>query len=270
MSIFDDVLVGVPSWRRPYNVARMQEHYDDILWCLADEKDAKDYRSEGARNIVISPAKGTCPQRNHLCNIAELYNQFSCHVDDDLINLHEWHGPRHHQKTPMTLEKAIEDIFYAMQSADTRYGGALYTENPFSGASRVHTHAFLQASLTVVNPLDGMRWCEDKVVESKDEWEMTARNIVQHGAVARVDWILPLFKMGEDPYSRPNVKNRGGLEKTYETEMAGVREVIDRYPDLIEMSNVPLRLKMIHNIKTMDKKYRKIYDKVNKEVKQRA
>ena len=171
-------------------------------------------------------------------------------------------------KTPMTLERAVTDIKRAMESANAYYGGALYSNNPFLGSSRVHTYAFTQASITMVNPENGMRWDEDPVVECKDEWEMTCRNIEMHGAVARVDWIIPDFKMGEDPYSRPEIKGRGGLEKTYPKEVAGVNEVIRRYPHMVRRSNVPLRLELIHNRKTMPDKYKKIYKRVNKEVKQ--
>lgn len=260
-----DILVGIPSYNRPQNVPLMQEYYDEIIWCVTDEKQAADYRSEGAFHVEISPrGKGLAIQRNHLYDIADVCGQFCLQMDDDLKSLKEWGGPKHADSTPMEFTKAANTILRAMEHADAHYGGALSTGNPFYGSSRIHIHAFIQAGFHILEAELGLRWTEDPRFKFKDDWEMTCRNLSDYGRVVRVDWIMPDF----DFVSSRDKEDSTGLGKTKKGEMECAMELIMRYPDLVKKSNRPLELRMVRSLAHFTEEELELYDLVNLEVRQ--
>ena len=265
-SIFEDVMVGVISYRRPDSAERMQEFHDDIVWCLADNKDVRDYSAAGVRNMVLAPDLSTTIQRNRLCDIADIDDVWICCIDDDLLALHEWNGPTREEMVEINLERVVTDIHRAMISAGASYGGMLCGGNPFYGRSRVHTHASVASCLTVVNPSAGMRWNEDKTIEQQDDWEMTLRNIDTVGQVARVDWLIGTFSPAGDPVRGYNPK--GGMTKTYKEKLGACHRLLEDYPHLVKASSTPLLLKILKTKNSLSAEEADLYNKVNQEVKQ--
>ena len=240
-----DLLIGVPSHNRPHSVERMQEFYEWIVWCVPDEKQAKTYRNAGASNVVVSyRGRGTCQQRNVLIEVAEEGSQIPILVDDDLMSLYERTGNSGSDKIPMRLPDAALTVAKATLCAEAAYGGLPVTTNPFHGASRVHTRAFVQATFTCINPNYGLTWDEDRDIQLVDEWDMTCRSLIESGSCARVDWILADFNYAELEKNKvdsglPIHNVDGGLDYTVEARLKACRIMLSRYPNLVKRKGRP-------------------------------
>ena len=175
-------LVTVPSHRRPHLVERFPTKPD--VWVVNDDKDVKDYRAAGAENVVMSGGRLSA-NRNLAIELALREKAVSVQLDDDLRAIHRvWHdGSQWEHTTSTPIRDVVAEVWQSMRIAGTPLGGILASPNPYHAQQRIHTWAFIEGTVMIIDP----RLTERFTMPTKEDWEMTCKVLRSVGCVARID-----------------------------------------------------------------------------------
>lgn len=271
MKILDEMLVAVPSYKRPQNVPAMQRLHENILWCLASNEEAAEYAAFGATDIIVCPNwTGHVSQLNCILDISEASGEWCVIMDDDVTDIVRIDRVNETVES-VSLEFAVSTIYRAMRSINAHYGG------PHTGAGfnirnfkdRVHICGFMTTALVVFNAVE----CHERFDDSEEcfgraDTEMCLRQVQENGAIARIDWMYAhhhFTKMNKDGV----IDGDGGYTdtRTIESQMRSAKYLCSKYPYLVRpKADKPGQIRMYRNLSNFTDQQNRLYHKVNRDM----
>lgn len=214
--------LSIMSHARPNNVSFMQRLCAPFIcnWYVI-KGELADYSNAGAHN-VYECEPGISIARNLAMEHAFALNLPSIQISDDLRNIKKIRLENGKRATEFLTPDYVADLL--IQELTTRklfYGGVAVTSNPLNYTGQdVTTDKLIVCDFNCFMP--GCVFF-DTALKQKEDYDMTVRNLLQHGGVVRLDNILCDF---------PHRNNAGGANtyRNFETEKLAMEELIKKWP----------------------------------------
>jgi hypothetical protein len=221
--------LSIMSHARAGNVKFMQKFCEPFVcnwYVIQGEKQA--YIDAGAHNVIECPP-GISPARNAAMFDAFLVGLPSIQISDDLRNIKKIHLEEGKRKTEfVTIEHVAAAMIELLAHHKLFYGGTAVTSNPLN-----YTGVDLSTNKLIVCDFNCfMPGCMpfDEALKQKEDYDMTVRQLLQHGGVIRMDNILCDF---------PHRQNAGGANtyRNTDTEKAAMNDLLKKWPKYFKPHN---------------------------------
>lgn len=214
--------LSIMSHARPNNVKFMQKMCEPFIcnWYVINGEE-QDYINAGAHNVFGCPP-GISIARNIAMEHAFTLGLPSIQISDDLRNIKQIHLDNGKRITQfVTVEKVADMLIWALTQSKFFYGGVAVTSNALNYTGTDVTfdklvvcdfNCFLPGCMSFDNNL-----------KQKEDYDMTVRQLLEHGGVVRLDNVLCDF---------PHRNNAGGANtyRNFDTEKLAMEELIKKWP----------------------------------------
>lgn len=219
--------LSIMSHARPNNVAFMQKACAPFIvnWYVIKGEE-QEYLDAGAHKVFGCDA-GISIARNLAMDHAFAYNLPSIQISDDLRNIKKIRLEDGKRVTEfVTVEYVADLLIQELTGRKLFYGGVAVTSNPLN-----YTGDDITTDKLVVCDFNCfMPGCVpfDTDLKQKEDYDMTVRQLLEHGGVVRLDNILCDF---------PHRNNAGGANtyRNFETEKLAMEELIRKWPFYLKL-----------------------------------
>lgn len=186
-----------PSYKRPEK--SMTQKKFPFVKLVVSESEYEEYKKNG-NDVVSCPDEvqgNLCRVRNYILDFYEDYYDCIVLMDDDIHHIHEWEGQK---KVPIEGEdwRELCEVAAIMCKESGVYFWGVNSNND-KGSYREHTP--ISFSSYIAGPIQGfmtgggLRY--DENLPLKEDYDMTLQQLVKHGYVLRLNFVLLSVKQSE-------------------------------------------------------------------------